>query len=73
MTRISRIAIKTPSGKVKTAPIGKHHIDLGATRKDVRGFIADGKFVGHSAAAKIADKSHQIKKPVKKLHSSNLK
>ena len=33
MTRISKIAIKVPSGKVVTAPIGKHHADIGVKGK----------------------------------------
>lgn len=69
--KISKIAIKKPSGKVVSAPIGKHHQDIPATGK--RGFIlSDGTFVGRSEATKVARKSGQTetKRP---LHSHLLK
>lgn len=70
MKRVTKIAIKTPSGKVKTSEIGSHHDDMGIKGK--RGFIVRGEFTGRAEAAKIADKAGQTKRPVKKLHSSNL-
>jgi hypothetical protein len=71
--KIKKIAIKTPSGKVKTLPVGNHHADMHTTGK--RGFVtSEGEFVGRGEAGKIAKKAGQVKKmPTPKLHSSNLK
>jgi hypothetical protein len=72
MARIQKIAIKTPKGEVKTAPIGKHHDDLHSKGK--RGFIVDGKFTGRTEAAKVAKKSGQATSAnVKRLHSHQVK
>jgi hypothetical protein len=72
MKQVQKIAIKTPTGKVKTAPVGKHHRDI-PHAKGQHGFIVDGKFTGRKEAAKVAAKSGQSKSPVKSLHSKNLK
>ena len=73
MQKIKKIAIKTPSGAVKTAPIGKAHADIHTAGQ--RGFVTTGdKFVGRVEAGKIAKKAGQVKvMPSSKLHSSNLK
>jgi len=35
--------------------------------------LSNGKFVDRKEAAKVAEKAGEIKKPVKKLHSHNLR
>ena len=71
MKKIKKIAIKTPSGKVKAAPIGKRHKDIKAEGQ--HGFIdSTGKFVGRTEGAKIAKKAKQTTIKSKQLHSSNL-
>ena len=71
-SKISKIAIKKPSGKVVTGPMGKVHNDLKTEGK--RGFIDNsGKFVGRTEGAKIANKAKQTKSPVSRLHSEDLK
>ena len=73
MKKVSKPAIKTPSGKVVTGRKGDHHKDIGASGK--RGFIlSDGKFAGREEAGKVAVKAGQAKgMKSKKLHTSNLK
>ena len=68
MSRITKIAIKTPTGKIKTAPVGKTHADIGV--KGEHGFIA---YVGRKDGAKIAKKSGQTTTKAKLLHSTMLK
>jgi len=71
MKHITRIAIKTPSGSIKTTPIGKHHDDLNAEGR--RGFMtSDKQFVNRTEATRIARKSGQttVSTP---LHSHQLK
>lgn len=49
----------------------KKHI---ADKKVKRGFVTDdGEFVGRKKAAKIAEAAGEVKKPVKKLHSHDLR
>ena len=70
MKTITKIAIKTKDG-IKTAPIGKHHKDIGV--KGQRGFIdSKGKFENRVEADKTALKSHQTKTH-KPLHSHQVK
>lgn len=69
--KIEKIAIKTPSGKIKTASIGKSHNDLHTQGK--RGFVSSGReFMNRKEGAKVANKAHQTS-GVKSLHSHNLK
>ena len=69
-TKVSKPAIKTPSGKVVT---GTKHKNIPATGK--KGFtLTDGRFVNRTEAGKVAVKEGQakdMKSPA--LHSSNLK
>ena len=73
MTKITKVAIKTSSGKIKTAPIGKEHKDIAATGQ--HGFITSGgTFVNREKGGKIATKAGQAKgMQTKFLHSTNLK
>ena len=49
----------------------KHHLKK---KKVKEGFVTNGgDFVGRKKAAKIAKAAGEIKKPVKKLHSSDLR
>ena len=49
----------------------KHHLP---DKKVKRGFVTnEGDFVGRKKAAKIADAAGELKKPVKKLHSTDLR
>lgn len=49
----------------------KEHIK---DKKVKRGFVtSEGEFVSRKKAAKIAEKAGEIKKPIKKLHSSDLR
>jgi len=62
---ITKIAIRS-KGKVDTAPIGKHHVDIIAKHpsdaKGTRGFVdSKGKFEGRKEADKTALKSGQTK------------
>lgn len=73
MTKVSKVAIKTPSGKVKSAKPPAHHADLKAKGK--RGFLlSDGKFVNRTEGGKVAKKAKQVaaieRNPF--LHSSDL-
>ena len=71
-TKIAKVAIKKPSGKVASEPMGLKHKDLHTSGK--RGFVTDsGKFVGRTEGAKIANKAKQSKTPVSRLHSEDLK
>ena len=78
---IAKPALKEKkTGKVDPAPSKAwSHDQLEAADKlkdgEVkRGFVTNGgKFVGRKKAAKIALKAGEIKKPVKKLHSSDLR
>jgi len=68
--KVTKVAMKTPSGKIKTAPIGKTHASMHTTGQ--HGFIlSDGSFAGREKAAKVANKAGQV--VVKKLYSTNLK
>lgn len=70
--RIAKIAVKTPAGKVVSAPIGKRHKDIPATGQ--HGFVTgSNKFVGRGEGAKIATRAGQTKQPTKSLHSHNLR
>lgn len=70
--KITAVARKDKKGKVHTVPLGKQHKDIQA--KGRRGFVEDdGKFHERPQAAKVANKAKQTKKPVKKLHSEDLK
>jgi hypothetical protein len=80
LTTISRPALKEKDGKVDPAPSKAwSHSEVEAVEgikdKDVkRGFVTNtGKFVGRKKAAKIAMAAGEIKTPVKKLHSSDLR
>ena len=69
---IAKVAIKSPAGKVSTAPIGKHHHDIAAHGK--HGFTTTaGAFVGRAEGAKIATRSGQTKEATKSLHSHQLR
>jgi hypothetical protein len=77
---IAEPAIKEKGGKVDPAPSkawSHEEIELAKGVKDKnakRGFVTnEGKFVSRKKAAKIALAAHEIKKPVKKLHSSDLR
>lgn len=68
------------NGKIDPAPSNAYSHDeveivKGIKDKDVkRGFLTNtGKFVGREKAAKIAKAAGEIKKPVKKLHSHDLR
>lgn len=70
-TKVSKIAIKKPSGEIKTAPIGKAHDDLHTSGK--RGFVLNnGKFVGREEGAKVAKAAKQTTTKSPRLHSHNL-
>ncbi len=72
MNKIKKIAVKKKDGEIKTAAIGKHHVDIASRGK--RGFIdSKGSFINRKEGAKIAKKSGQLTKKTKNLHSSNLK
>ena len=73
-------AIKEKNGKVDPAPSKAYsHDQVEALnkkkKKDVKeGFItSQGDFVSRKKAAKIALDAGEIKKPVKKLHSTDLR
>jgi len=69
--RISKIAVRTSSGHVVTAPIGQRHADIPATGQ--RGFMTNnGEFVGRLAGSRIAQSSGQTRSK-KPLHSHMLK
>jgi hypothetical protein len=68
------------TGKIDPAPSkawSHEEIEVAKDIKDKavkRGFVTNtGKFVGRKKAAKIAEKAGEIKKPVKKLHSHDLR
>ena len=68
------------SGKIDPAPSkawSHEEIEVSKNIKDKdvkRGFVTNtGKFVDRKKAAKIAKAAGEIKKPVKKLHSSDLR
>ena len=68
------------TGKVDPAPSkawSHEEIEVSKDIKDdkvKRGFVTNtGKFVDRKKAAKIAKKAGEIKKPVKKLHSHDLR
>ena len=68
------------TGKIDPAPSkawSHEEIEVSKNIKDKdvkRGFVTnEGKFVGREKAAKIAKAAGEIKKPVKKLHSSDLR
>ena len=77
---IAEPALKEKSGKIDPAPSKAwSHTEIEAAKdikkKDVtEGFVTNtGKFVGRKKAAKIAEKAGELKKPVKKLHSTDLR
>jgi hypothetical protein len=77
---ISRPALKEENGKVDPAPSKAwSHSELEAAdhlpdKKVKRGFVTNtGEFVDRKKAAKIAKAAGEIKKRVKKLHSSDLR
>ena len=77
---IAEPALKEKSGKVDPAPSKAWSHEEVEVSKDIkdkdvkRGFVTNtGKFVGREKAAKIAKAAGEIKKPVKKLHSSDLR
>ena len=68
------------SGKIDPAPTNEYsHEEVEKVKhikdKDVkRGFVTNkGDFVGREKAAKIAKAAGEIKKPIKKLHSHDLR
>jgi hypothetical protein len=66
MTKVTKPAIRTPSGKVVEGKVGKQHKDIGVKGEHVFK-TDDGKTVDRKEAAKIA------KVPgVKSLHSHDL-
>ena len=76
--KVLKPAIRMDNGKIKTAPSWKYsHESIkvdGEVPKGKKGFIlSDGDFVGRKKAAKIALAAGEIKKPVKKLHSHDLR
>jgi len=72
MAKIAKVAIKKPSGKVVSEPMGKRHVDLHTSGQ--RGFVTTtGKFVNRTEGAKIANKANQVKSKVTHLHSEDLK
>ena len=78
--KIAEPALKEKSGKVDPAPSKAwSHSELeaakGVKKKKVReGFLTNtGEFVDRKKAAKIAEKAGEVKKPVKKLHSTDLR
>jgi uncharacterized protein (DUF927 family) len=77
---IAEPALKEKSGKVDPAPSKAwSHSELEAAddlkkKKVTEGFETNtGKFVSRKKAAKIAEAAGEIKKPVKKLHSTDLR
>ena len=72
-------AVKEKSGKVIADSKAFSHAEIEekAGRKkheDKRGFLlSNGKFADRKEAAKVAEKAGEIKKPVKKRHSHNLR
>lgn len=78
---IAKPALKEKrTGKIDPAPTNEYsHSEIekvkGIKDKDVkRGFVTNtGEFVGRKKAAKIAKAAGEIKKPVKKLHSHDLR
>jgi hypothetical protein len=77
--KVVKPAVKEKSGKVVSDTNAYSHseIEKKAGRKkneDKRGFLlSNGEFVGRKKAAKVAEKAGELKKPVKKLHSHNLR
>ena len=64
--------IKAPSKAYSHEQVEKKFHE--ADKKVKRGFVTnEGDFVGRKSAAKIAKKAGEIKKPVKKLHSHDLR
>lgn len=68
------------TGKIDPAPSkawSHEEIEVSKNIKDKdvkRGFVTnEGKFVDRKKAAKIAKAAGEIKKPIKKLHSSDLR
>ena len=79
-TTVKVPAIKEKSGKIVEAPSkawSHEEIEMSKGLKDSkvkRGFVTNtGKFVDRKKAAKIAKAAGEIKKPVKKLHSHDLR
>ena len=77
---IAEPALKEKNGKIDPAPSkawSHEEIEVSKNIKDKnvkRGFVTNkGEFVSRKKAAKIALAAHEIKKPVKKLHSSDLR
>jgi len=77
---IAEPALKEKSGKVDPAPSKAwSHSELEVSndvkKKNVKeGFVTNtGEFVGRKKAAKIAEQAGEIKKRVKKLHSTDLR
>jgi hypothetical protein len=81
MKKISKPALKDKkTGVIMAAPSKKWAHDQIEAREHVKpkkvkeGFVTNtDEFVGRKKAAKIATKAGQIKKPVKKLHSTDLR
>jgi len=77
--KVIKPAVKEKSGKViADSPAYSHsEIEKKAGRPknaDKRGFLLSNKeFVGREKAAKVAKKAGEIKKPVKKLYSHELR
>ena len=79
--KIAKPALRVKkTGKVIPAPKKSYSHDMieeksGIQDKKVkRGFVTnEGEFVKRKTAAKIAKSAGEIKKPVKKLHSSDLR
>ena len=80
-TKIAEPAVKDlKSGKVHPAPSKAWSHDQVEAKEHIkdknakRGFVTTtGEFVGRKKAAKIAEKTGEVKKKVKKLHSSDLR
>ena len=77
---IAEPALKEKNGRIDPAPSkawSHEEIEVSKNIKDKnvkRGFVTNtGKFVGREKAAKIAKAAGEIKKPVKKLHSHDLR
>ena len=83
---MKKLTIKEPAlkvkktGKVIPAPKKSYSHDMIEEKNNIkdkkvkRGFVTnEGEFVNRKTAAKIAEKAGEIKKPVKKLHSHDLR
>jgi hypothetical protein len=73
-------ALKEKSGKIDPAPSKAWSHSEVEVAKDIKkknvkeGFLTNtGEFVGRKKAAKIAEQAGELKKPVKKLHSTDLR